>query len=40
MAGYTMNNYKKELYVRPENENKYQGISIIQITFSDINFNR
>ena len=30
-----MNNYKKELHVRPENEPKYQGIGIIQITFSD-----
>lgn len=38
-AGYTMNNYKKELHVRPENEPEYQGIGIIQITFSDINFN-
>ena len=34
-----MNNYKKELHVRPENEPKYQGIGIIQITFSDTNFN-
>ena len=32
-----MNNYKKELHVRPENESKYQGIDIIEITFSDIN---
>ena len=34
-----MNNHRKELYARPENQSKYQRVSIIHITFSDINFN-